>query len=230
MAAAWPDIFVHDSNLKVNMSGLRRSLGDTQIEPVYIATVARRGYKFIADVQTSVAEVEDDPALAEPVSLSGPPLLRGIVGREADMADIADLLVQKRHVTLTGAGGVGKTTLAVAAARAFASRCRDGICFVDLATISDPTLFGAALVTALGIRGNPDNSLGAALDYLRPRQKLIILDNCEHVLPAATIFAGRLMAEHRPPSCWRRAANRLAPPPNMWCGSVRCRHRGRAKT
>ena len=109
MAAAWPDIFVHDSNLKVNMSGLRRSLGDTQIEPVYIATVARRGYKFIADVQTSVAEVEDDPALAEPVSLSGPPLLRGIVGREADMADIADLLVQKRHVTLTGAGGVGKT-------------------------------------------------------------------------------------------------------------------------
>ena len=200
MAAAWPDIFVHDSNLKVNMSGLRRSLGDTQIEPVYIATVARRGYKFIADVQTSVAEVEDDPALAEPVSLSGPPLLRGIVGREADMADIADLLVQKRHVTLTGAGGVGKTTLAVAAARAFASRCRDGICFVDLATISDPTLFGAALVTALGIRGNPDNSLGAVLDYLRPRQKLIILDNCEHVLPAATIFAGRLHGDDASPS------------------------------
>ena len=59
MAAAWPDIFVHDSNLKVNMSSLRRSLGDTQIEPVYIATVARRGYKFIADVQTSIAEVEE---------------------------------------------------------------------------------------------------------------------------------------------------------------------------
>ena len=173
-------------------------MGDTQIEPVYIATVARRGYKFIADVQTSVAEIVDDPVPAEPVSLSRQPLLRGIVGREADMADIADLLVQKRHVTLTGAGGVGKTTLAVAAAQAFASQCRDGICFVDLATISDPTLFGAALVTALGIRGNPDNSLGAVLDYLRVRQKLIILDNCEHVLPAATIFAGRFMADTSP--------------------------------
>jgi len=198
MAAAWPGIFLHDSNLKVNMSGLRRSLGDTQIEPVYIATVARRGYKFIADVQTSIAAIEYDPAPAEPVSLSRPPLLRGIVGREADMADIADLLIRERHVTLAGAGGVGKTTVAVAAAQAFASQCRDGTCFVDLATISDPTLFGAALVTALGIRGNPDNSLGAVLDYLRARQKLIILDNCEHVLPAATIFAGRFIADTSP--------------------------------
>ena len=105
---------------------------------------------------------------------------------------------RSRHVTLAGAGGVGKTTVAVAAARAFAPQCRDGICFVDLATISDPTLFGTALVTALGIRGNPDNSMAAVLDYLRPRQMLIILDNCEHVLPAATIFAGRFMADTSP--------------------------------
>ncbi|WP_338312000.1 ATP-binding protein [Bradyrhizobium sp. TM239] len=198
MAAAWPGTFLHDSNLKVNMWSLRRSLGDTQIEPVYIATVARRGYKFIAQVQTSIGEIEDDPALAQPVALSGPPLLRGIVGREADIADIADVLTNTRHVTLAGPGGVGKTTVAAAAARLFAPQCRDGACFVDLATISDPTLFGAALVTALGIRGNPDNSLAAVLDYLRPRQMLLILDNCEHVLPAATIFAGRFLADTSP--------------------------------
>jgi predicted ATPase/DNA-binding winged helix-turn-helix (wHTH) protein len=198
MAAAWPGTFLHDSNLKVNMWSLRRSLGDTQIEPAYIATVARRGYKFIADVKTSIAEIDEDLALAEPGPVSRPPLLRGIVGREADMADIADLLIQKRHVTLVGSGGVGKTTVAIAAAQAFAPQCRDGTCFVDLATISDPTLFGAALVTALGVRGNPDNSLAAVLDYLRPRQMLIVLDNCEHVLPAATIFAGRFMADTSP--------------------------------
>jgi predicted ATPase/DNA-binding winged helix-turn-helix (wHTH) protein len=198
MAAAWPGTFIHDSNLKVNMWSLRRSLGDTQIEPLYIATVARRGYKFIADVQTSIADIDDDLELAKPLPLSRPPLLRGIVGREADMVDIADLLTQKRHVTLAGAGGVGKTTVAIAAGRAFAAQCRDGTCFVDFATISDPTLFGAALVTALGIRGNPDNSLAAVLDYLRPRQMLLILDNCEHVLPAAAIFAGRFMADTSP--------------------------------
>ena len=198
MAAAWPGTFLHDSNLKVNMWSLRRSLGDTQIEPVYIATVARRGYKFIADVQISIGEVEDDLALADPLPLSNPPLLRGIVGREAEIVEIADLLADNRHVTLAGAGGIGKTTVAVAVAQAFAPRCRDGVCFVDLATISDPTLFGAALVTALGIRGNTDNGLAAALDYLRPRQMLLILDNCEHVLPAATIFAGKFMAGTSP--------------------------------
>jgi len=198
MAAAWPGTFLHDSNLKVNMWSLRRSLGDTQIEPLYIATVARRGYKFIADVQIGIGEVEDDLALADPPSLSNPPLLRGIVGREADIAEIADLLADNRHVTLAGTGGIGKTTVAVAVAQAFAPRCRDGVCFVDLATISDPTLFGAALLTALGIRGNTDNGLAAALDYLRPRQMLLILDNCEHVLPAATIFAGKFMTDTSP--------------------------------
>ncbi|MBR0710311.1 ATP-binding protein [Bradyrhizobium liaoningense] len=198
MAAAWPGTFLHDSNLKVNMWSLRRSLGDAQIEPAYIATVARRGYKFIAEVQTSIGEIGDDPALAGPLPLSNPPLPRGIVGREAEIVEIADLLADNRHVTLAGAGGIGKTTVAVAVAQAFAPRCRDGVCFVDLATISDPTLFGAALVTALGIRGNTDNGLAAALDYLRPRQMLLILDNCEHVLPAATIFAGKFLTDTSP--------------------------------
>ncbi|MHB0772682.1 ATP-binding protein [Bradyrhizobium sp. 5.13L] len=195
MAAAWPGTFLHDSNLKVNMWSLRRSLGDTQIEPVYIATVARRGYKFIADVRADIGEIEDNPALADPLPLSNPPLLRGIVGREAEIVEIAGLLADNRHVTLAGAGGTGKTTVAVAVAQAFAPQCPDGVCFVDLATISDPTLFGAALVTALGIRGTTDNGLAAALDYLRARQMLLILDNCEHVLPAATIFASKFMTE-----------------------------------
>ncbi|WFU70167.1 winged helix-turn-helix domain-containing protein [Bradyrhizobium sp. CB2312] len=198
MAAAWPGTFLHDSNLKVNMWSLRRSLGDTQIEPAYIATVARRGYKFIADVQASIGEIEDDPGLADPLPLPNPPLLRDIVGRETEIVEIADLLADNRHVTLAGAGGIGKTTVAVAAARTYAPHCRDGICFVDLATISDPTLFGAALVTALGIRGNTDNGLAAALDYLRPRQMLLILDNCEHVLPAATIFAAKFLTDTSP--------------------------------
>ncbi|UPJ61107.1 winged helix-turn-helix domain-containing protein [Bradyrhizobium sp. 192] len=198
MEAAWPGTFLHDSNLKVNMWSLRRSLGDTQTEPAYIATVARRGYRFVADVQTSIGEIEEHPAQAEPIPASPPPSRRGIVGRRVEIADIARLLVDLRHLTLAGAGGIGKTTIAVAVAQAIASRYRDGVCFVDLATISDPTLFGAAMVTALGIRGNPDNGLTAVLDYLRQRQMLLVLDNCEHVLPAATMFAGKFLADTSP--------------------------------
>ncbi|WP_316188061.1 MULTISPECIES: ATP-binding protein [unclassified Bradyrhizobium] len=197
-AAAWPGTFVHDSNLKVNMWSLRRSLGDTQIEPIYIATVARRGYKFIADVRVGIGDIEEEPTLADPLPPTQPPLPRGIVGREADIAAIADLLAKDRHITLAGAGGIGKTTVALAVAQAYGSRYRDGVCFVDLATISDPTLFGAALVTALGIRGNTDIGLAAVLDYLRPRQMLLILDNCEHVLPATTIFASKFMTDTSP--------------------------------
>lgn len=195
MEAAWPGTFLHDSNLKVNMWSLRRSLGDTQVEPVYIATVARRGYKFIADVQASIGEIADDLARVGPVGLSRPPMVRGVVGREAEIAGIAEALIKRRHITLGGAGGVGKTTVAIAAAQVFASRCRDGVCFVDLATIADPMLFGAALVTALGIRGNSDNGMTAVLDYLRLRQMLVVLDNCEHVLPAATMFAARFVTD-----------------------------------
>ncbi|MBC9881827.1 transcriptional regulator [Bradyrhizobium sp. INPA01-394B] len=195
MEAAWPGTFLHDSNLKVNMWSLRRSLGDTQGEPVYIATVARRGYKFIADVQASIGEIADDLVHVEPVGLSRPPVVRGVVGREAEIAGIAEALIERRHITLAGAGGVGKTTVAIAAAQVFASRCRDGVCFVDLATIADPMLFGAALVTALGIRGNSDNGMTAVLDYLRSRQVLVVLDNCEHVLPAATMFAARFVTD-----------------------------------
>ncbi|WP_315767098.1 MULTISPECIES: ATP-binding protein [unclassified Bradyrhizobium] len=197
-AAAWPGTFVHDSNLKVNMWSLRRSLGDTQIEPIYIATVARRGYKFIADVRVGIGEVDEGPTLAGSLTLTHPPLPRGIVGREADIAAIADLLAEDRQVTLAGAGGIGKTTVALAVAQAYASRYRDGVCFVDLGTISDPTLFGAALVTALGIRGNTDIGLAAVLDYLRPREMLLILDNCEHVLPAAVIFASKFVMDTSP--------------------------------
>lgn len=197
-AAAWPGTVVHDSNLKVNMWSLRRSLGDIQIEPIYIATVARRGYKFIADVRVGIGEIEEQPAPADQPPLSHPQLPRGIVGRNADIAEIGDLLNEERHVTLAGTGGIGKTTVARAAAQAFAARYPDGVCFIDLAAISDPTLFGAALVTGLGIRGDADIGLAAVLDYLRPRQMLLILDNCEHVLPAAMIFASKFVMDSSP--------------------------------
>lgn len=194
MAAAWPDTFVHDSNLKVNMHNLRRALGDTQIPPTYIATIAGRGYRFVAPVQVSDHPPgEDDTAPGDAEPRSFPPA-RETIGRDAEVAAILADLRAGRHVSVVGAGGIGKTTVALAAAHAFESDCPDGLCFVDLATIDDPLLLPSALVTALGLRGNPGDMLAAVVEHLRRRRMLLLLDSCEHVLPAATLFAGRLAA------------------------------------
>jgi predicted ATPase/DNA-binding winged helix-turn-helix (wHTH) protein len=194
MAAAWPKLFVHESNLKVNMANLRRSLGDTQKEPTYVATVVGRGYRFVAPVEVGAPANTDRNADPEGAQLSGLPPAREMVGRGEEIATIVRELRTRRHVTVVGAGGIGKTTVAIAAAQALEADYSDGACFVDLSTFDDPVLLPTALAAALGIRGNADDMLMAVIDHLEQRHMLVLLDNCEHVLPAAEIFARRFAA------------------------------------
>jgi predicted ATPase len=100
----------------------------------------------------------------------------------------------RQHVTLVVAGGIGKTTVAIAAAHALQSEYSDGACFVDLSSFDDPMLLPSALAAALGLRGNAEDMLTAVIDHLGQPQMLVLLDNCEHVLPAAAIFARRFAA------------------------------------
>jgi DNA-binding winged helix-turn-helix (wHTH) protein len=193
MAAAWPKLFVHESNLKVNMANLRRSLGDAQKEPTYVATVVGRGYRFVAPVEVG-AWADTNIAGPEDVELSRLPPAREIVGRGEEITRIVAELQKRQHVTVVGTGGIGKTTVAIAAAWALEAEYPDGACFVDLSTFDDPTLLPSALTTALGIRGDVEDMLPAVIDYLGQRQMLVLLDNCEHVLPAAAIFARRFAA------------------------------------
>ena len=196
MAAAWPDVFVHDSNLKVNMWSLRRALGDTQKQPTYIATVAGRGYRFVADVQIGERRPRrPGVARASPRRWAALPPQRDIVGRERE---IADLLAELRrhdacHHRRRGRGRQDDRRRRRGAS--LRSGCPDGVCFLDLSTFDDPTLLPAALAAALGLRGNPGDTLSAVIDHLRQRRMLVLLDNCEHVLPAAAIFARGLAAE-----------------------------------
>ncbi|MBV8486642.1 MAG: helix-turn-helix transcriptional regulator, partial [Planctomycetaceae bacterium] len=193
MAAAWPKLFVHESNLKVNMANLRRSLGDTQREPIYVATVIGRGYRFVAPVEVG-ASTNSDHAEPDDLGLSGLPPAREIVGRDEEIARIVAELRKRQHVTVVGAGGIGKTTVAIAAAQVLETDYPDGACFVDLSTFDDPTLLPSALAVALGVRGNAEDMLTAVIDHLAQRHMLVLLDNCEHVLPAAAIFARRFAA------------------------------------
>ena len=116
-----------------------------------------------------------------------PQQLTTFVGRRRELDEIRDALARSRLVTLTGPGGTGKTRLSIAAAEELASSFEDGAAFVPLAPISDPVLVMSAVADALDLREGADRMpLETVLDHLRDREVLLVLDNLEQVLDAAT--------------------------------------------
>ena len=112
--------------------------------------------------------------------------LTSFVGRDAELTQLRELLAQNRLVTLTGAGGVGKTRLAIQVAAAMAGEFGDGVWYVDLAPITDPELVAVTVARALGLPDQPGRStMDTLLRFVRDRQMLVVLDNCEHLLDAS---------------------------------------------
>jgi predicted ATPase/DNA-binding CsgD family transcriptional regulator len=120
-----------------------------------------------------------------------------LIGRESEVAAARArlLLPEVRLLTFTGPGGTGKTRLAIEVAASLAVTFADGVHFVDLSPIRDPTLVHAAIAHALGIRDAGDQPLLETLRlYLQPRHHLLVLDNCEQVIAAAAALVADLLA------------------------------------
>lgn len=196
MARVWPDTVVDESNLKVNVTALRRALGDGGPDDVrYIATVSGRGYKLIVPVTSSAASgVAPAPVVAPARRHNLPIGTTRVIGR----ADAIDAIRRDfdiaRLVSIVGPGGIGKTTVALSVAEQAIASFRDGVWMVDLSLTREPNQTAGAIAAALGIVGNAAGMLAMVCKSLRDREMLLVLDSCEHVIEEAAACAGQILA------------------------------------
>ena len=199
MARVWPGRAVEENALQAQISALRAAFG---VERELIRTVSGRGYQFTGEIriQSTGSDARAGPvtALVEPGSAISPTNLADpvseLIGRDDELREVVSLATSHRLVTVTGPGGIGKTQLALAAARRLRQEFTDGVWVAELAPLADPGLVPAAVAAAVGLElgagaGSPERVASA----LSSKQTLLVLDNCEHVIAAATTMAEALL-------------------------------------
>lgn len=194
VASVWPRTIVEETSLRVHISALRKALGDGQDGARYITNAPGRGYGFVAAITLKIVA---PPAVSvEAVSHTRhnlPPRLTRAIGRADVIATLARQLPQKRLVSIVGAGGMGKTTVALAVAEQSLEAYPDGVHFVDLAPLENSSQVPAALGAALGITVVDSGSWHGLSANLRHSRMLLVLDNCEHVIDVAAALTERLL-------------------------------------
>jgi len=197
MKLVWPGRVVEEGNLTVHVAGLRKLLGSG-----IIATLSGRGYRFVAPVTEipaedgwqppsapsllPLAQVEiPDPVGAGPWPPDLPRPLTKLIGRDDDLDHVEACLREARLVTVVGAGGVGKTRLALAAADRIRRSRADGAWFADLGPVEESRLVAATIASALGVDVGGGDALRVVVAALAARRGLLVLDGCEHLLRAA---------------------------------------------
>ncbi|HVG03618.1 MAG TPA: winged helix-turn-helix domain-containing protein [Burkholderiaceae bacterium] len=192
----WPDVVVEENNLQVHISALRKLLG-----PQTIATIPGRGYRFMAELDGSAQAptlVATPPSVtsAKPVAATTnlPAHAEVLYGRDDDVRAVGKLLRTHPQVSIVGSSGIGKTRLALAVANAQQEHFRDGVWWIELASLSDGGLVAEAIAGALGVRiGDGRPALETVIAFVRKQTALLILDNCEHLLDAAAECARALL-------------------------------------
>jgi DNA-binding winged helix-turn-helix (wHTH) protein len=138
IARVWPNTIVEESNLKFQISALRRTLGGGNR---YLLNVPGRGYCFIAPVtRTEQPKSVAPQATATEAGHNLPAHLTRLIGRADTVSTLAARLPRQRLITIVGPGGIGKTTVALAVAEALIPACEHGVWLIDLAPLSDPRL------------------------------------------------------------------------------------------
>lgn len=181
--AVWPGMVVEDNNLTVQISALRKLL-----EPGTITTVTGRGYQFTARAQEPL--LDRQPGLKRG---NVPAAMPALYGRTTDIDAVLAAMSRSSLVTLCGAGGIGKTSLAILLAYRLSTRFRGGAWLVELAATRDTSLVPAVVAQTLGL---PLPGLAPALQELvrssQDGEFVLVLDNCEHLLEGVAALASAL--------------------------------------
>jgi predicted ATPase/DNA-binding winged helix-turn-helix (wHTH) protein len=180
----WSDLTVDETNLRAQVAQLRRILGRGEEGEDYVKNVRGRGYVFVAPVQAA-ASSDAPPAIALPPTRGRlPGRLQRLVGRRQALNAIAARMQACRFLSLVGAGGIGKTTLAIELGHRLAARFDGQVCYIDLGSLKAPDLVMPTIAVALGYTVNSADLLPGLTSFLAERRLLLILDCCEHVIEA----------------------------------------------
>ncbi|RKE35746.1 putative ATPase [Paraburkholderia sp. BL23I1N1] len=192
----WPNSVVEENNIHVQLSALRKILGDDKDA---IRTISGRGYRLTTQVEGDEpvalsGAVQDGPTrqigpAGQPGTArrTGVPVCHApLIGRDSAMAEITRALNGTPIVTLLGPGGIGKTQLGIAVTRSIAAESDREVCFVTLAAVDHAQGVVSALAEALGVeRADGDVALSSLVAAVQGRTLLVMLDNCEHVIESA---------------------------------------------
>jgi predicted ATPase/DNA-binding winged helix-turn-helix (wHTH) protein len=184
----WPGRIVEEGNLSVHIASLRKRLGDG-----VIATIPGRGYRFVAAVEEETSETQAPSAKPNAPTGNLPRPLSRLIGRQDDIGAISDRLQEYRLVTIVGAGGMGKTRVAIATGERIRDRYPDGVWFADLAPIGTPDTVPMAISSMLGLEVSSSGALHSLSLSFAGKRALLILDGCEHLLEAAAVLAETLL-------------------------------------
>jgi predicted ATPase/DNA-binding winged helix-turn-helix (wHTH) protein len=196
ISRVWRGATVGDNVLQVHVAAIRKALGP---ERGRIETNYGRGYRLLGawnvETQGTVGPASAPAAIAASVrKWNLPPAGLPLIARESVLDRVSQIVATHRLVTLTGTGGIGKTRLAIEAARRLAPNFREGVCLVELGPLADARLVPQAVANVLGqpLTGKETDAEDVAA-LLGAGRQMLLLDNCEHLLNAAAALAETLL-------------------------------------
>jgi predicted ATPase/DNA-binding winged helix-turn-helix (wHTH) protein len=193
MERVWPGATVGEGTIHVHISAVRKALGPDR---GLLKTASGRGYRLLGNWtpqhrEGSAARIDSllTRSSGAPPANNFPPLINRLIGRAAAAQFVRDLVSAYRVVTLTGPGGIGKTSLAIKAVRYLLPDFEDGGWIVELASLSDPGLVPSTVASTLGLKLAGEISADSVARAVGGRHLLLVLDNCEHVIDAVASLA-----------------------------------------